>query len=175
MKRYTFLTIVLLLVLAYGGTKVVMKYIENKRLDELLPEVKEAFQKGYAECEAEGIKLQIGRTFASQDEQNAVNPANTGTSNSWHTLRRAVDVLCFGPDGTLDSAGKFWDTTYRRMHEIFAKYGFTNIAFNSDGTKRYITTKAGTKTWDGGHLQFTSGMTYAQARDDLNSRALVTG
>lgn len=152
-----------------------MKYIENKRLDELLPEVKEAFQKGYAECETAGIKLQIGRTYASQETQDAVNPANTGTSNSWHTLRRAVDVLCYGPDGSLDGTGKFWDSTYRRMHEIFAKYGFTNIAFNSDGTKRYITTKAGTKTWDGGHLQFTSGMTYAQARDDLNARAMVTG
>jgi hypothetical protein len=48
------------------------------------------------------------------------------------------------------------------MHEIAKGYGLTSLAFNSDGTKRYIKTTKG-QVWDAHHFEYREGQTFAQA------------
>lgn len=99
--------------------------------------------------------------------QQAANVAKgvSATQRSWHLLDRAVDLYPKLPDGKPDLDGKQTEK-FRTMHEVAKRFGWRGLAFNSDGSKRYIiTTKDGKqhKVWDGGHIEFPEGMTWEQA------------
>lgn len=130
----------------------------------LLPEVQPAFDRLRAAAAAAGIDFHLVSAIRTADEQ-ADNLAKgaSATSHSWHLLGRAVDLWVLDPEtGAWDSAGRREDL-YRRLHlEIAAPLGWQTIAFNPDGSARYIQTSKG-RTRDLAHLQYTSGLTWADA------------
>lgn len=142
---------------------------ESKRMAELLPHVQRALQYTINDLASQGIKILVGQTLRTSDQTAAnVKSGSSATTKSWHELRRAVDCYVIDPDtDTPDMNGKRVDL-YKKMHQTAKKYGFTNIAFYSDWSKRLITTSKG-KIWDGGHMQFTDGMTWDNAKKKDNA------
>ncbi len=166
MKPWHWLIIIaIVLLLAGGGTVAVVKYVatetEKKRLAGLLPQVRDALQRTRAALDAKGIRTLVGETRRDDALQAAhVADGVSATNNSWHKLGRAVDLYPY-VDGKPDLDGKHVET-FRTMQIEAGKNGFHNIAFNTDGSLKYIVTSKG-KVWDGGHMQYTDGMTFAQA------------
>ena len=161
-----------------GGDQTVKNAVRNLtpagRRAGLLPEVREALDAAIAELAADGIRVHVGQTIrSSSDQLQLVAAGASGTTRSWHLLGRAADIYPYDPaTGRLDMAGSN-DALYRRMHAAFTRQGFKNLAYNPDGTRRYITTtKDGKKRkiWDGGHVEFTGGMTWAQAAEEFKAR-----
>ena len=102
---------------------------------------------------AAGIRVKIGSAGRSQAAQRAAFEAGkSGTLKSLHTVGRAVDLYPIGADGLPDFAGRDVEL-FRRMHHIAAGLGWHGIAFNADGSRRYIETPRGS-VWDGGHLEW---------------------
>lgn len=164
-----------LLLLLGGGAVVVKKAAsssEETKLAGLLPHVRRKVEELLHRMNARGIRVLVGSTLRNPEEQAAIlKSGNSSTSNSWHLLGRAVDLYPYGPDGKPDLDGRHVDR-FRALHEESAKLGFRNLAFNPDGSKRYITTSKG-KVWDGGHVEFTDSMTWAQAADQYRATKKV--
>ena len=139
---------------------------ERARRAQLIPSAQLALDGLREELEQIGIETFIGSTLRTPEQQKALFDADkspTSTVNSWHILGRAVDLYPIGDDGQPDLAGKTWDTLFRSMHEMAPRWGFRGLAFNADGSRRYIKTKTGA-VWDGGHLEFPEGMTFSEAK-----------
>lgn len=158
------LIIVLTLVLLMG--RMVRKRItmtQSERLNALLPEVRSNLQRLRETLSAKGITTFVGRTGATEEQQESlVQSGKSGTRQSFHRLGRAVDLYIRDPTtNAVDFKGRNEDL-YRTMHNLAPVFGFTGLAFNADGSKRFLRTKSG-PIWDIGHLQYTSGMTFAQA------------
>jgi hypothetical protein len=168
--------------LATGGTAAVVRKrsvggrgghlltSEEARMAQLLPQVRSALQALRARLDAEGIPTHVGSTRRDPDEQAAiVARGRSATKRSWHLLGRAVDLYPLDPaTGQPDTAGRHF-ALFRRMHELAdtvgpmtGRWGWRGLAFNADGSRRFITTNKG-KVWDGGHLEFPEGMTYEVA------------
>lgn len=171
MRRWI-LVLVLVLVLLGGGAIVVraLSASEASRRAKLIEEVRLALDELRAELAAEGIETFVGSTLRTTSDQ-ALNVSNgtSATSQSWHLLGRAVDLYPIDPiTKQPDLDGRTWDTLFRRMHELAPHHGFRGLAFNADGSRRYLTTSKG-KIWDGGHLEFPGGMTWAVAAERFRS------
>lgn len=139
---------------------------EQARLEQLIPEAQTALVSLMARLRQLGIQTYVGSTRRNPAEQAAiVQRGNSATQHSWHLLGRAVDLYPRLPNGQPDLNGSQLDA-FRTMHAESKAFGWSGLAFNADGSKRLITTTKGgkqAKVWDGGHLQFTDGMTWAQA------------
>jgi hypothetical protein len=135
---------------------------EQARRLQLLPNVRLALDGLRLELEeVHHIKTYVGSTLRTPKEQAAAVAASASdTQQSWHLLARAVDMYVIDPDtGLPDRAGKRTDL-YLQMHRSAVGWGFRGIAFDlATGAKKYL--KSG--KWDGGHLEFPEGMTWAQA------------
>lgn len=164
-KRAWIVLIVLVLLLGGGvvAVKVATTQTEAQKLAALLPQVRAAFERLRSRLAAQGIRLLVGQTRRTADQQAAIYAAgNSGTTKSWHLLGRAVDVYVYGPDGKPDMDGRHVEL-YRKLHTEAAREGFRGLAFNADGSKRYITNAQGKPVWDAGHIEFPEGMTWAAA------------
>lgn len=136
---------------------------EQARIDRLLPQVQRALFDLRSALAAEGIETFVDQTARTADEQAAlVAKGVSSTERSWHRLKRAVDLYPRNALGQPDMKGSDVEK-FRRMHELAPQFGFRGLAFNPDGSKRYLTNKDGQKYWDGGHLEFPEGMTWAEA------------
>lgn len=157
------LVVLLLLVLLAGaGVSIVASTAESKRLALLQPQVAAAVVRLQRSLEESGIKTYVGSTLRTDLEQQSAHDAGaSATLDSWHEVGRAVDLYVYGPDGKVDRAGEHINL-YRAMHDKAKRFGFRGIAFNADGSPRYINTAKG-KVWDGGHLEYREGMTFAAA------------
>lgn len=175
MKLSHVLILLAVLALLVGGAVAVRKLgnAEAERRERLLPKVRTAFDGVRAELAAvHGIELAIVSTRRTEDEQAAKVAAGVSATNqSWHLLGRAVDVQT----GRRNSAGAVvWDpngkdlASYQRLHEVARRYGFRGVPqgspFDSKGNRAYINGSKG-PIWDGGHLEFTDGLTFAQAKE----------
>jgi len=138
---------------------------ESQRMSMLLPQVQRALQDTINDLASQGISVLVGQTSRTPAQVQAnLAKGVSATPHSWHLLNRAADVYPIDPAmGQPDMNGRNVDL-FRTMHATAAKYGFTNIAFNSDGSKRLITTSKG-KIWDGGHMQFTEGLSWNDASE----------
>jgi hypothetical protein len=158
---YTLLILVLVAALAYGGITLYETAKETARLDALEPSVGSRVRQLRANLLLKGIRTTVGQTVRSDEEQENLPDTATATNDSWHEVARAIDLYPHRP-------GQAWDkgdwADYVAMYTEAAKLGARQIGMNADGTKRFITNRAGTKTWDGGHLEFRDGLTYAQAK-----------
>lgn len=140
-----------------------LTHSESSRMALLLPQVQRALQDTINDLASQGIKVFVGQTKRSESQEKAnLASGASGTMHSWHLLGRAADVYPIDPKTDQpDLQGRNFET-FKTMHQTAAKYGFTNISFYGDWTKRLITTSKG-KIWDGGHMQFTEGKTWADA------------
>lgn len=162
---YTVLIIALVAALSFGGLKLYETAREKLRLDALLPDVAKSVRAIRQELADKGIKTLVGQTFRTSAEQaGEVEEGSSATERSWHRVRRAIDLYPYREGQAWDKGS--WED-YQLMYQIASKYGGTNIG-ETNGEKRYITTSAG-KIWDGGHLQFTGGLTWDQAMHDLEA------
>lgn len=128
---------------------------EEDRLSNLEYQTQDQVRGLIADLAGQGLAVYVGQTLRSHDEEAAAIDAGRSAvkSYSWHELGRAVDLYPINPDtGSADKAGKRVDL-FQQMHAAAAARGFRGIAFNADGSKRYITTSKG-KVWDGGHLEW---------------------
>lgn len=162
-----------------GGTVGVKKLVkatsskEAGRLAGLLPHVRDKLQELRRRLEAQGIPTLVGQTIRDADEQAAivVKGAST-TQQSWHRLGRAVDLYPI-VNGEPDLDGKHTEV-FRTMAKEAVKLGFQTLAFHtSDWSVRYLVRSNGTKFWDGGHLQWTDGLTWSAAASDYSKRTGV--
>jgi len=159
--------IAIILTLLWQSPKVVDKVIEIVVKKGLLPHVKIQWEKVQSELP---FKVKVGRTFVTDEEQANVDPSKTGTNNSWHEIGRALDIYVYDEKGKLDMDGKREDL-YLILHKTAVKHGFSNIAFNKDWSKRFITTKSGAKKRDLAHIEYRDGMTWAQAKASYDKGA----
>jgi len=139
------------------------------RIAKLLPQVQEALYATIDGLQSQGIDVHVGETLRTESQQQSiVQGGASATNRSWHRLGRAIDVYPINPDtGEPDLAGKRTDL-FIALHKEAMSHGFTNISFNADWTKRFITTNKG-KIWDGGHIQYTEGLTWDQAYAQYNA------
>lgn len=150
---------------------------ESQKLAALQPVARDALGKLRARLATLGIRILIGQTRRTLEEEKAnFDRGASATMNSWHMLGLAVDVYPYGPDGKPDLAGKHVDL-FRTLQNEAKAFGFTGISFNPDGSQKFITVNKGTprehKTWDGGHLQYMGGMTFAQAMGKYGVKSSV--
>lgn len=170
------LLLVVLAILLLGGYLVLRKLsdAEEARLSTVRPEVRNAFGRLRAFMAAEGIELFVvsgGRTAAEQMAKVTAGLSGTG-AQSWHLLGRAIDFNVGIRDpatGKLRADNKAEDVAaYRKVHAAAGVFGFRGIPngspFKPDGTRAYITNAAGNPLWDVFHLEYTGGMTFAEAK-----------
>jgi len=128
----------------------------------LVPEAREALDQLRSVLEERhGIDTLIGQTKRTvADQAGAQAVGRSDTADSWHLLGRAVDLYVYGPDGKPDMDGRHTDR-YLTMHREAAALGWRGIAFDlATGKKKYLSSGK----WDGGHLEYRGGLTFAAAR-----------
>ena len=168
------LLVLLVLFLLVGGAAVALRKFsasEESRLAKLRPHVRAAFEQLRAYCAGQGIQIYVIDTVRTADQQDAkIAAGQSATKNSWHRLGRAVDfqVQIKDPAGGMMADYKATDAaSYRKVHDAAPLFGFHGIPngspFTADGKPAHITTASGGKIWDVYHLEFSEGMTFAQA------------
>ncbi len=175
MKWRTLLLVLVVLVLLGGGVYVAARKLgetEAARLQTLQPKVRAAFERGRAELSAvHSIELVVVSTRRNQEQQDAKVAAGLSVNKtSWHQLDRGIDVQTARKNAAgklvADPDGKDLPS-YRKLHEVMKKHGFqgtpNGAAFNADGTVRKFKNGSGKEISDIGHLEFTEGLTLAQA------------
>jgi hypothetical protein len=127
---------------------------EAERLKALEPDTRTAFLQLRRNLAAQKIQLFVGQTRRDPKHQaTLVARGKSATLQSWHLVGRAIDAYPFDPTtGKPDMAGKNVEL-YRTYHREAAKLGFKGLAFNPDGSRKYINTNKG-KVWDAGHIQY---------------------
>lgn len=144
---------------------------ENTRLNGLIPEARTGYIILADMCKARGLRLFLGSTLrTAQQQQEAKASGHSTQPISWHMIGRACDVY---PVAGIepDMNGKHMDL-FRVMHEEAKKIGWHGLAFNDDGSKRYINTLKG-KVWDGGHLEWRAG--YATLAEAIKTEGPAFG
>jgi hypothetical protein len=152
-----------------GGFKLMASISEQRRIDQLTPDTRDAYLTLLGRLEARGIKVFTGQTRRNRaTQERLVKEGKSATINSWHLVDRAIDAYPIDPaTGKPDHAGKNQDL-FRIMHEEWARLGGHGLAFSPypGGAVRYINTTKG-KVWDGGHLEFHGP--YANAKSAFNA------
>jgi hypothetical protein len=169
------LLIVVLLLL--GGVFVVARKLgenEAARRQQLMPQARSAFDGLRAELSSVyGIELALVSTRRTAAQQDAkVKAKQSATNSSFHLLGRAFDVQTGRKDPTTGKV-KFDDkatdvASYKKLHEVAKRYGLEGVPrgspFDAKGNKAHVVLADGSKIWDVYHLQFTEGLTFAQAK-----------
>jgi hypothetical protein len=141
-----------------GDAVVELTSTDEARLAQLGPATQAAARELIAQLAQQGIGVKVGQTLRTPAQEKAAIDAGRSAvkTHSWHEIGRALDLYPIDPaTGSADLDGVNVEL-FRQMHEIAAAVGFRGIAFNDDGSKRYITNSAGKKIWDGGHLEWRS-------------------
>lgn len=141
-----------------GDAIVRLTTTDEARLAKLEPstqaQVRELLQRLALE---DGISIKVGQTLRTPAEEKAAIDAGRSAvkTHSWHELGRAVDLYPLDETGSaiLNPTAAQLDL-FRRMHAVAVEMGFRSLAFESDGSRHYITNKSGKGIWDGGHIEW---------------------
>lgn len=138
------------------GAKLVLSAQERARIDALAPDVRRVYLDFLREAAARGMRLRTGRTQGSL-VKTAKHRAEgkSSVSVSWHDLDppRAIDVYVRDPEtGKVITSPKTARevSLYREMSRLAEEYGFRQIGFNRNGSKRYLSSGA----WDPYHIEY---------------------
>jgi hypothetical protein len=137
---------------------------EDARRQLLIPAARDALDALRRDLEENhGVKTFVGSTLRTATEQAVlVKGKASDTNQSWHLLGRAVDLYPINPDtGKPDLDGRRGEL-FLKMHQVAVGHGWRGIAYSDLETGRRKYLKNG--NWDGGHLEFPEGMTWAQAQ-----------
>jgi len=130
--------------------------INSRKLDDLLPPVKERVERFIAACKAEGIDLLVTSTYRDNESQNALYAqgrtapgrivTNAKAGQSFHNYRCAVDVV------PLVSGKPNWKTTDPVWQRVGALGKSAGLEWAGEW-KRFK---------EFAHFQYTGGLTLAQ-------------
>lgn len=139
-----------------GDAVVELTTSDEARLAQLEPGTQQVVRQLIADLAAAGVRVKVGQTLRTSAQEKAAIDAGRSAvkSHSWHEIGRAVDLYPIDPaTGSADLNGSNVEL-FRQMHDAAAALGLRGLAFNDDGSKRYIVNSAGKKIWDGGHLEW---------------------
>jgi hypothetical protein len=130
---------------------------EETRLSNMQADAQAAARSLIQDLANQGITAWVGQTLRSPaQEKAAVDSGHSAvTTVSWHQLGRAVDLYPTYDDGSADTSGNNMDAI-RAIATTAENWGFRQLAFNADGSKRIIHTATGAPIWDSGHVEFRS-------------------
>ncbi len=142
-----------------GDAIVSLTSSEEARLAKLEATTQDQARALIADLAADGITVRVGQTLRTPaQEKIAIDSGHSAVkTHSWHELGRALDLYPIDPSTGVDATGNDSDGSldlYVRMHAAASARGFRGLAFNSDGSRRYITNAQGRPIWDGGHLEW---------------------
>lgn len=139
-----------------GDALVTLTSSDEARLAKLEPSTQEQVRGLIADLAAQGLSVKVGQTLRTPAEEKADVAAGKSSAtlvHSWHEIGRAVDLYPIDPaTGAPDLNGSNVDLFHTMVDAATAR-GFRSLAFNSDGSRRYINTTRG-PVWDGGHLEW---------------------
>ena len=170
MSGRAWLILLVVVALFVGGAVALRKLSETEtaRLAKLRPEVRTAYEGLRHYMAAQGIQLYLVSTVRTADEQaEKIEAGRSTTMNSFHRLGRALDFNVAIKDPKTgkvraDNKGEN-EADLKRVHAAAPRFGFKGIPNGSpwkpDGSRAYLSNGA----WDVFHLEFTEGMTFAQA------------
>jgi 3D (Asp-Asp-Asp) domain-containing protein len=141
---------------AIGDALVELTTSEETRLSQLEPTTQALVRQLIQTLVNQGLVVHIGQTLRTQAAEKAAIAAGKSAvkTHSWHEIGRAVDMYPINPDtGSPDMDGVRVDL-FLQMQRTAESYGFRQIAFKDDNTKRLITNAKGKEIWDGGHMEY---------------------
>lgn len=156
--------------LLYKGPDAVVEFVmralgkaEAARRAQLVPSAQLALDGLRLELEERhGIRTFVGQTRRTSSEQKVlVAGGASDTEQSWHLVDRAVDLYLVDPaTGDPDLNAKLPDSMWLTMHQVANRWGW-RVPFRdlTTGKRKYLKSGA----WDGGHLEYREGLTFAQA------------
>jgi hypothetical protein len=102
------------------------------------------------------MRVKVGSAGRSEAAQvRAFDEGRSSTRAGKHVQGLAVDVYPIDPaTGLPDWNGRNLDL-FRTMHRIAAGLGWRGLAFNADGSPRYLVNRFGRRYWDGAHLEWS--------------------
>ncbi len=134
---------------------VSMSARERRRIGQLAPDVRAAYEAFLYAAAARGIRIFTGRTQGTIAKTAAHNKAGRSDVHvSWHDLTppRGIDIQVYSPTtGRRISSPKTRAeiALYRKVLRLAEKYGFRQIAFHKDGSRRFLSSGA----WDAYHIE----------------------
>lgn len=135
---------------------VSMSAAERRRISQLAPDARAAYEAFLYTAAARGIRIYTGRTQGTLAKTAAHNQAGRSDATiSWHDLTppRAIDIQVYSPTtGRRISSPKtrVEIALYLKVLRLAESRGFRQIAFNADGSRKYLKSGA----WDPYHLSF---------------------
>lgn len=149
-----------------GDALVLLTSSEESRLQQLEPETQaqvraliQTLANGVDDGTGTGVlttvQIHVGQTLrTTAQEKQAISSGHSAVkTHSWHELGRAADLYPINPDtGSPDLSGTRNDLFYL-MQTTAESMGFRQLAYNSDGSRRYINGANG-PIWDGGHVEW---------------------
>lgn len=140
-------------------------------LDNLTPDTRAAVTQLLVELEAQDLHPKLGETYRTQKRQNELVKLSkkrkhplTKTSNSWHTVGRAVD-LDISPVN---------ENTVSVFFAIASNLGFRTMDRNQKEQARIAKGGKLVDTWDLHHLEYRGGRDYATAYKEYTGKQLNT-
>jgi hypothetical protein len=147
--------------IAYAGNSVVDEFVvlltsEESRLSQLEPETQSMVRQLLQNLANQGMQVHVGNSLRTQaQEKAAIESGHSAVkTHSWHELGRAVDLYPIDPDTNQPDMNGSNDALFVQMQQAAVALGFRQIAYDDNWNRRYITTSAGKKLWDGGHIEW---------------------
>jgi len=138
-----------------GDALATLTTSDETRLSQMQVDAQAATRALIDDLAGQGIPVHIGQTLrTSAQEKSAIDSGHSAvTTVSWHQLGRAVDLYPLYADGTTDYSGDNLPAI-AAIAGTAERYGFRQLAFNADGSKKIIHNAAGKAIWDSGHIEF---------------------
>lgn len=145
---------------AVGAAMVGRAFAAGYDTDEIAPPPSPEFVQKVRELvtalDFAGIKVKVGPLTRSLAAEQRAYDSGRSAINPWkskHLVSKAVDVYPIDPStGEPDYQGRRLEL-FKRMVDVAKRLGWKSLAFNADGSVRYLTSKSGARFWDGAHLE----------------------
>ena len=142
---------------------VSMTAAERGRIMQLAPDARAAYEAFLYAAAAQGLRIYTGRTQGNVTKTQAhVAAGRSDATISWHDLTppRAIDIQVHGPHGLISSPKTAAEIElYRHALRLAEEQGFRQIAFNADGSRRFLSKGA----WDAYHIEYRGPYLTVQA------------
>lgn len=147
-----------------GDALVTLTSSDESRLQQLEPDtqanVRQLIQllaNGYQGADGTFTRMDIhvGQTLRTQaQEKQAIDSGHSAIkTHSWHESGRAADLYPINPDTGRPDLDGVRDDLFFAMQSAAQSLGFQQLAYNADGSRRYINGTHGA-IWDGGHIEW---------------------
>lgn len=139
-----------------GDALATITSTDEGRLEQLEPQTQSLVRQLLDQMAGQGISVSVGstgRTIAQEKAAVENGKSSKGQTYSWHMIGRAADLYPINPDTGKPDYNGVRDDLFSTMAGIATSLGFRSLAYNSDGSRHYLTTVKG-PVWDGGHVEY---------------------